>query len=271
MNSAIVQSEVVWPPGMSAGASFTFDLDVDTYLLSRDPSLANRPGALSPAMYENRIGLGLILDCLERLACPSTFFVPGEVGARFPKLVEAIVAGGHEIGIHGYTHRSPTDLTAEEEEDELIRAKEVLRAFSPGVTGYRSPSWEFSSNSLHLLAKYGITYSSNMMDDIRPYRHHEAGIVELPVQWLLDDAMHWSFDHDARFTNMRHVREMWEAEFLGIRRFGGSCIFTMHPAITGRPSCLAVLEHMIEFVRGFNDVFVATCGELAALCTGPLP
>jgi peptidoglycan-N-acetylglucosamine deacetylase len=268
MNGAIVPSEVVWPPGMRAGAAFTFDLDVDTYLLSHDPSLADRPGALSPAMYETRIGLGLILDSLKRNECRSTFFVPGEVGARFPALVDAIVADGHEIGIHGYTHRSPTALTAEEEEDELVRAMEVLQRFSPEVTGYRSPSWEFSSHSLRLLAKHRIAYSSNMMDDIRPYKHEGVDVVELPVQWLLDDAMHWSFDlSPRRFTNMRHVSEMWEAEFLGIRRFGGSCIFTMHPAITGRPSCLAVLEHMIEFVREYDDVYVATCAELAATCT----
>jgi peptidoglycan-N-acetylglucosamine deacetylase len=271
MNKAIVPPEVVWPSGMTAAASFTFDLDVDTYLLSLDPTLADRPGAISPAMYETRIGLGLILDVLARQDCRSTFFVPGDVGARFPELLEAIADGGHEIGVHGYTHRSPTVLTAEEEADELERAIEVLRRFSPAIKGYRSPSWEFSANSLRLLVEQGIAYSSNMMDDIRPYVHKGSEVIELPVQWLLDDAAHWSFDVDPRrFTAMSEVREMWESEFLGIRRFGGACIFTMHPAVTGRPSCLAVLEHMIDFVRAHEDVYVATCAELAATCTAQL-
>jgi peptidoglycan-N-acetylglucosamine deacetylase len=59
------------------------------------------------------------------------------------------------------------------------------------VFGYRSPSWELTAHSMGLLQKHGFRYSSNFMDDVRPYRHQGSGLVELPTQWLLDDAAHF--------------------------------------------------------------------------------
>jgi hypothetical protein len=32
------------------------------------------------------------------------------------------------------------------------------------------------------------------MDDIRPYRHEGKSLIELPVQWMLDDAADFWFD-----------------------------------------------------------------------------
>jgi peptidoglycan-N-acetylglucosamine deacetylase len=106
--------------------------------------------------------------------------------------VSEIIAAGHEVGHHGYTHTSPANLTPQNEEAELLRALEVLRGLGADPVGYRSPSWEFSPATIDLLRKHGFAYSSNYMDDIRPYRH-PGGLVELPIQWILDDAAHFWF------------------------------------------------------------------------------
>ena len=78
---------------------------------------------------------------------------------------------GHEVAYHGYTHRSPAGLSREEEEDEIVRGRGVLESLGAEVVGCRCPSWEFSANTLSLLEAQRSEYSSNMMDDIRPYRH----------------------------------------------------------------------------------------------------
>ena len=56
----------------------------------------------------------------------------------------------------------------------------VLRGFGADVVGYRSPSWDFSPRTLDLLEQHGFAYSSNLMDDIRPYRHPGKRLAELP-------------------------------------------------------------------------------------------
>jgi hypothetical protein len=104
------------------------------------------------------------------------------------------------------------------------------------------------------------------MDDIRPYRHEDSSIVELPVQWILDDAAHFWFDASTwnkKISTSAEVRSIWEEEFLGIRRLGGCCVFTLHPQIIGRPGRLALLDAFIGFVQQHDDVWLATCREIA--------
>ena len=142
----------------------------------------------------------LILDVLRRNGVLGTFFVPGVNVELYPETVAAIVEGGHELALHGYTHTSPADLTREEEQGELDRAYELLTGAGGTVTGYRSPSWDVSPHTLDLLEAKGLRYSSQFMDDLRPYRHPGRRIVELPIQWLLDDWPHfaWAAQDSAR-------------------------------------------------------------------------
>jgi peptidoglycan/xylan/chitin deacetylase (PgdA/CDA1 family) len=179
---------------------------------------------------------------------------------------QEIVAAGHEIAHHGYRHISPARHTREDEERELRTGLEVLRAFGAEVVGYRSPSWDVSPSTEELLQAHGFTYSSNFMDDIKPYRREASSLVEIPVQWILDDAAHFWFD-EARWTKKistaEEVRSIWEGEFRGYRRLGGAYVLTMHPQIIGRPYRLEMLEAFIETVRQPGDTWIATCREIA--------
>src|SRR5262249_745952 len=161
--------------------------------------------------------------------------------------VREILAAGHEVGHHGYTHRSPSNLTATEEEAELVQGLEALRSLGAEVIGYRSPSWDFSPHTLALLNKHGFEYSSNLMDDIRPYRHAN-GIVEIPVSWILDDAPHFWFssaDWGKTIRSVDEVYAVWRGELDGISELGGHYMLTMHPFIIGRPSRLKLLDRII--------------------------
>ena len=257
----------MWPDGARCAVSFTFDFDAEEVWIGEDPENAHRPGVLSQGTYGAKVAVPELLQLLARHEVRATFFVPGRVAERYPARVQEILAAGHELAHHGYTHTSPTRLSRDEEEHELVQALEVLRSFGAEVTGYRSPSWDFSPHTLGLLADHGFAYSSNLMDDIRPYRHEGSPLVELPIQWILDDAAHFWFD-GAGWTNKiattAEVRSIWEEEFLGIRAMAGACVFTMHPQIIGRPSRLAFLDALVGFVKGHEDVWIATAGEIAA-------
>jgi peptidoglycan-N-acetylglucosamine deacetylase len=247
--------------------AFTFDFDAEEVWIGEDPSNAGRPGVLSQGTYGAKVAVPLILELLERHGLKATFFIPGRVGERHPHRVREIIAAGHEVGLHGYTHTSPQNLTEPEERDELARATQILTDLGATLHGYRSPSWEFSEHTVELLATAQLSYSSNFMDDIRPYVHPNSSLVELPVQWILDDAPHFWFANDTwnkKMATTGEVRQLWEEEFLGIRKLGGVCIFTMHPQIIGRPSRLAFLDDFMAFVQQHDDVRVTTCAEIAA-------
>jgi peptidoglycan/xylan/chitin deacetylase (PgdA/CDA1 family) len=256
-----------WPGAHRSAVAFTFDFDAESVWLAEDPRNSERPGALSQGRFGAKVGVPLLLGVLERHAVPATFFVPGVVAEQHPERVREIVAAGHELAIHGYTHTSPSEMTVDEERAELARAYEVHTGFASEVVGYRSPSWELSAETLPLLAEKGLRYSSNLMDDITPYVHPDTGLVELPVQWILDDAAHWWFsssDWARKIATPSEVREIWEEEFLGIHANGGCCVFTMHPEVTGRPGRIRFLDRLIELVKAHSDVWIARCAEIAS-------
>lgn len=257
---------VDWPDGKRSAAVFSFDFDAEEVWIGEDPANADKPGVLSQGTYGAKVAVPAILRLLERHGVRATFFIPGRVAERHPHRVREIVAAGHELAHHGYTHTSPTKLSAEAEEEELLRGRAALEAFGAEIVGYRSPSWDLSPHTLGLLQRHGFRYASNLMDDIAPYRHPGTDIVELPIQWILDDAPHFWFDGASwtkKISTTSEVREIWEAEVLGIRDMGGLAVLTMHPQIIGRPGRLPLLDAFLAFVKGLDDVWVATCGEVA--------
>lgn len=258
----------MWPDGFRSAVAFTFDFDAEEVWISENPENAEKPGALSVGTYGAKVAVPLILDVLKRHDIKATFFVPGRVAEQHEDRVRQIMADGHEVGYHGYTHRSPAGLTIEEEEEEIVRGREVLESLGAEVLGCRCPSWEFSANTLSLLEKHHFQYSSNMMDDIRPYKHDNSPIIELPIQWIIDDAAYWWFDGTdswlRKLSSASEVGEIWREEFLGIRELEGSFILTMHPQLIGRPSRLAMLDSFMNFVKGKRDVWIATGGQIAS-------
>src|ERR1700749_3519552 len=95
---------MTWPEGYKAAASFTFDFDAEIVWLMVDPANINRPGVLSVGAYGARVGVHLILDLLARRGIKATFFVVGRNAEIYPHVVDRMLADGHEVAIHGYTH-----------------------------------------------------------------------------------------------------------------------------------------------------------------------
>jgi peptidoglycan/xylan/chitin deacetylase (PgdA/CDA1 family) len=257
----------MWPEGKKCAVSFTFDLDAESAWIDIDAENVNRPGALSIGKYGPRVAVPLILSLLEKHDLKATFFIPGKVAEDYPQSVETIAAAGHELAAHGYTHASPHKLTKEQEEDQLTRTKEILEGFGAEISGYRSPSWDLSENTLPLLMKHSFRYSSNLMDDIRPYRHTDQDLIELPIQWILDDWVHFGFgpgSWGSKISTNSEVREIWDSEFEGIYQLGGSFILTMHPQVIGRPSRIKMLDDFMSFVKSHEDTWITTCSEIAS-------
>jgi peptidoglycan/xylan/chitin deacetylase (PgdA/CDA1 family) len=73
-------------------------------------------------------GLRAVLDALSTSGVRATFFVTGRFADRYPASVRAIVAGGHRLGNHSYTHPYFTDTPDAQVRDELARAESAIRA-----------------------------------------------------------------------------------------------------------------------------------------------
>jgi peptidoglycan/xylan/chitin deacetylase (PgdA/CDA1 family) len=83
-----------------------------------------------------------ILALLAEQGARATFFVIGEAVERYPELVRAIVAGGHEVAHHTHTHplASFWCATPRKLRDELDRPLVALRALGVEPRWFRSPA-----------------------------------------------------------------------------------------------------------------------------------
>lgn len=251
-----------WPDGAKVAVMLTFDFDAESGWLSRDPTHKNRPGVLSQGVYGAKVGVPRLLDVLSAERVPATFFIPGWVAERYPERCRMIRDAGHEIGHHGYLHEraKPEDPDGERRGFELgLRALEVVLGVKPA--GYRSPGWDLTPMTLEYIRAHGMIYSSNLMDDVFPYVHRATSIVELPVQWALDDApfflMHPTF-LNRPLQSPETVFGIWRDEFLGMYEWGGLFNLTCHPQLIGQPSRLRWLRELIRFVKGHDRVWWAT-------------
>lgn len=243
------------------------DFDAEEVWIGEDPVNEQRPGVLSQGAYGPRIAVPLLLDLFAELSMAATFFVPGRDAERHPDSVRRILAAGHEVGHHGYTHRSPTSMTEAEEAEELRAGSVALQSLGADVRGYRSPSWDFSPVTARLLQEAGLEYSSNLMDDVQPYRHVGTALVELPVHWTLDDAPHFWFDASTWNKTIRsgaEVERIWLEEIRGIEALGGLAVLTVHPFLIGRPGRLPALRRVLEHVTRQSDAWIATAAEVNA-------
>ena len=127
-----------------------------------------------------------LLELLDRFEIRSTMFVLGWVAERSPELVREIQAAGHELAVHGYSHRRVTDLSPDEFRADVRRAKRIVEDLAGVVVeGYRAPTYSIVKRTLwaaEILLEEGFTYDSSIF----PIRHDRYGIPDAPrFPWVL--------------------------------------------------------------------------------------
>lgn len=255
-----------WPNGARVAVLLSFDVDNDTILLARsdNPSI----GAMSQGEYGARVGLQRVVDLVDRHNIPASFFIPAVSLILQPDMVDVIQRSGqHEFGVHGWIHELNTELDGETERDLIGRATDYLENVTGRrPVGYRAPSWNFSPNTLRIIRGFGFLYDSSLMADDRPYellQNGEAtGIVELPVEWILDDAPLLN-PRGTSYTSPRELLQVYIDEFDKAYEEGTMFLLTTHPHIIGHRSRILILEELISHIQSVGNVWFATHEQMA--------
>jgi peptidoglycan/xylan/chitin deacetylase (PgdA/CDA1 family) len=254
------------------------------------------PNDISRGLFAGEIGSPRLVKLFEKYGIKTTWFVPGHSLETFPEQMQMVADGGHEIGLHGYSHENPIAMTPEQEEEILAYCIELTEKFlGRRPTGYVAPWWELSSATAELLLKYGITYDHSMMhNDFHPYyvrvgdswttidyskrarewmkplvRGQETDLIEIPASWYLDDLPPMMFIKKAPnshgFVNPRQLEELWRDQFDWVYREYDYAVFnmTIHPDVSGRPQVLLMHERLIEHINNHDGVRWVTFEEIA--------
>ena len=256
-----------WKGGARCAVALSFDSDHETNEL-RDGG--ESIGKLSQGQYGNRQGVPRIRDILKAHDEPASFYVPAVTALLYPGEQRHVIAQGHEIGIHGWIHERNSLLPLEAERELQMRAADTLETIC-GVrpVGIRTPSWDFSPNTLAITRDMGLEYDSSLMADVDCYEllldGADTGVVELPVEWIRDDAVYFIMNRFAGlrpYTPPSDVFDIFTREFDGAYREGGIFQLTMHPHISGYRSRLWILDELIRYMKGHEGVWFATHAEI---------
>jgi peptidoglycan/xylan/chitin deacetylase (PgdA/CDA1 family) len=259
--------ETPWPAGYRSAFLITFDVDVDSGWLRRG---VTDPVTLSMGRFEPKVGTPLILDLLADAGIKTTFFVPGWVAENYTPMAESLLKAGHRIGHHGYLHEPGSAFETEQHEEETIQKglEALKRTLGVVPTGYRAPSWEFTPHTQAILERNGFSYTSDLMDTLVPDYHvidgRRSNMLNLPVHWVLDDLAHIFYHISARKTILStdEVLKRYVEEFDAMHAYGGLFVLTLHPRESGRPSRILMLKKFLDYVRSFNDVWIASPDEI---------
>ena len=254
------------------------------------------PFDISQGMFAGEIGTPRLLKLFDKFGIKTTWFPPGHSIETFPRQTEMMVEGGHEIGVHGYSHENPLAMSPEQEEAILVKCIDLIKKYTgESPTGYVAPWWEVSNATIGLLQKYGFTYDHSLshtdhecyyarvgdtwtkIDYSQPaetwmkplVRGQETDIVEIPGSWYLDDLPPMMFIKKAAnshgWVNPRDIEQLWRDQFDWVYREYDDAIFTftIHPDVSGRPQVLLMLERVIAYVQSHPGAKFVTFNEIA--------
>jgi len=258
----------VWPGGARAALALSFDCDHETFELGAGRAAIGR---LAWGEFGRRTGVPRILDVLARHEAQATFFHPAVAALIDPGAVAPIVAAGHEIGVHGWIHENTSRLDRQTERDLMLRARDALAEVSGQMpVGHRAAQWDLSPHTVDLVAEAGFLYDSSMMADDDPYEPlvngRPTGLVEIPVDWVRDDAVYLLFNRDPAtrpFTPPEAVFDIFRRELEAAHAAGGVCQLTFHPFVIGYRSRIWILDALLAQARAMGDVWIATHADIA--------
>jgi len=257
-----------WPGGARCAVALSFDCDHETFEMGAGGEAIGR---LAWGEFGRRVGVPRILSLLEKHGVPATFFCPAVAALIGPDEPARIAAGGHEIGIHGWIHENTSILDEATEREMMLRARDTLAKLSGrDPVGHRAAQWDTSRNTVALVQELGLLYDSSLMADEEPYEllldGKPTGVVEIPVEWLRDDAVYFLFNRNPAtrpYATPEDVLRIFLREFDAAWEEGSVFQLVMHPFVIGYRSRIWILEEIIRHAAAKGRCWFATHADIA--------
>ncbi len=147
-----------------------------------------------------------LLSIFDQHSVRATWFILGWCAERHPELIREIVAAGHEVACHSYSHTMVSKMNPEQFRSDTSKAIEIIsRAGGITLKGYRAPTWSITDEqawAFEILAELGFEYDSSIF----PIKHDIYGMPKGPT-----DTFRMSFEDN---------KYLWEVPASTLRFMG---------------------------------------------------
>ena len=262
-------SRLMWPNGKKVAVSVT--VMFETWADDKAPTYSVQTTHLKSgtvdhagkawSTYGGRVGVWRIINLLDRLGIPGTFFVNARCTEQYPDAVKQIVRSGHDIGGHAYTQDQLLAYMSLEDQEQTIRQSIDLLQQCGGkkVTGWASPVVAFTPETAGFLAKAGLTWTTDItyVDLPIKIRTPHGTIAGVPTTDFSDNRVLRANPRDLYDTYKGTFDYLVQNEPMGL------IVMVIHCQFGGRPLISAVLNELLSEVARSPDVWFARHEELA--------
>lgn len=229
----------------------------------------NQRHANVESMYEYgaRAGFWRLHRLFTEAQLPVTIYGVATALMRAPAQLAAMQDAGWEIASHGYKWVQHKDMPPEEERAQIAEAVRLHTA----ATGSRPLGWytgRSSLNTIDLVAEYGgFAYISDTYDDDLPYWKVINGTPQLIIPYTLSaNDMRFvtapGFDNgEEYFTFLKDSFDCLYAE--GKAGSPKMMSIGLHCRLVGQPGRFQGLKKFVDYIKGFDKVWVPTRLEMA--------
>ncbi|RXJ91631.1 allantoinase PuuE [Arcobacter sp. CECT 8983] len=216
--------------------------------------------------YGSRVGVWRILELFKDFDIPVTIFAVAMALQRNPKLAEYLALNNYDICSHGYRWINYQTIEESIERDHLYKSIEILEK----MIGTRPLGWytgRDSENTRKLVVEEGgFLYDSDSYNDDLPYFAPEITTKEhLVIPYTMDNNdmrfVFGGFSYSDQFYN--YLKDSFDALYLEGAKAPKMMNIGMHCRILGKPGRIMAMRRFLEYVKGFDDVWFATRGEIA--------
>jgi len=184
-----------------------------------------------------------VLELFAAAGVSGTFFVLGWVGERYPDLVRRIVAHGHELASHGFSHVPVHEQSIDEFRFDVRKTKRLLEdTAGVPVKGYRAASFSIGAKTLwalDVLAEEGYAYSSSIFPVLHDFygmpdaprfafRPRRDGFLEVPMTTVSAFGRNLPCSGGGYFRLAPYALSYWALQRVN-QRERQPCIFYFHP------------------------------------------
>ena len=216
--------------------------------------------------YGSRAGFWRLWRMLTVRKVPATVFGIATALARNPQIVAAMREAQWDIACHGLRWIDYKDFSYA---DEAAHMREAIRIHTES-TGTRPLGWYTGRTSEHtlklVLADGGFAYSSDSYADDLPYWVTGPKGPHLIIPYTLDA-------NDMRFINPQgfgagedffaYLRDTFDLLYAEGEHAPKMMSVGLHCRLAGRPGRAAALARFLDYIAGFDRVWLATRLDIA--------
>ena len=278
------RGKLTWPHGARLAVIPTINLEYwDLVKPTEKPYYAGGPAILPDLLpgnvadfpnhswreYGQRVGVWRMFDVFDAVGLQASCTMNAKMGLERMAVIEAVIERGWELVAHNYEQGDLLTNYAHDPEGEERLITDSLKIFRE-TTGREAKGWLSCSlrgtpRTPGILAKHGLEFFCDLMNDDQPYliQTDHGPIVATPYSIEVNDFTFFQ----RRGLGTDQAIDLLKEQFDVLYEEGATTGMTMniglHPHVAGVPHRIRALRTFLAYAKSHADVWFPTRLELA--------